>query len=128
MEPASLASLVLQVDFLPLRHEGSMGDNLRCSHFIDAEREAQGLKNTQVAGSHLGGPGSPSWSPSSCLLTPIIVFLSWEALQALVCVEARAGLNVDNGNIAREGSQGGTEPKSYVQSDPAPTALSELRR
>ena len=65
-----------------------MGDNLRCSHFTDAEREAQGLKNTQVAGSHLGGPGSPSWSPSSCLLTPIIVFLSWEALQALVCVEA----------------------------------------
>ena len=59
MEPASLVSLVLQVDYLPLSHEGSTGDNLRWSNFTDAEREAQGLKNTQVAGSHLGAQAVP---------------------------------------------------------------------
>ena len=115
MEPPSLSSPVLQADSLPLSHEGSTRDSLRWFHFTEAEREAQRLKNTQVAGSHLGGPGGPSWSPSACLPTPIIVFLSWEALQALVCVEAQPGLNMDNENFAREGSRGGTEPKSYVQ-------------
>ena len=114
--PVSFISCVAGRVFTPCHEEGTR-DKLRWLHFAEAEREAQGLENTQVAGSHPGGPGRPSWSPSACLPTPSIVFLSWEALQALVCVEAQPGLSVDNENFAREGSRGGTEPKSCVQSD-----------